>query len=617
MTSFKPAPIPGFELPRLKELYNLELLDTERGERFDRYIKLITTIFNMPIVTISLLDAKRQWFIATCGLPLSDADRNKSLCAYTILEKDMLIIEDTKKNPISINNVHVISEPYIRFYAGVVLRGPTGLPVGTMCIMNHKTYNLSNEEQQRLLLIGKMVEHELQYNYHLNEIKKNVETKIYYDELTGLPNKRLIKEQLLYIAKPSANQTIIVAALTIIDYEKLKEAFGQDFMAKIILHIRDKLNHLVENKNILLGYDKDHFLIIFFNQSKQSILSALISPIINIFNELFKIKNYEVKVDGAIGICIYPDDTEDIKILIEQATSTMYRSKTNKSLFEVYSQQKTEELVKIFDLTAKFTKALKHNQFQIVYQPKVDIQTGVISGAEALCRWQDENNNSISPQIFIHIAETSHQIIPLTIFILHKVCENIKRWLEMGIEVVAVSVNLPSEFLLKPDFLETIKAILNEYKIDSKYLIFEVLETSLFLDIDLAIKQMLAITQQLGIRFALDDFGTGYSSLTYMKQLPIQILKIDKAFIKNMTLSKKDAALVRAIIAFANNLDLKVIAEGVETEEQLIYLKSYNCDYVQGFLFSKPVTVKEFFRLLRDHKNVSFPILKKISRDQT
>lgn len=308
----------------------------------------------------------------------------------------------------------------------------------------------------------------------------------------------------------------------------------------------------------------------------------------------------QVYVNSSIGITLYPDDTENSDDLIKFADIAMYHAKDQgKNHYQFYSHQLNVDLQNRLQMNSHMRHALDRNLFFLHYQPKIETRTGKIMGLEALIRWNDPKLGAISPAVFIPIAEESGLITPITEWVLNEVCRQCKAWLDSGLNIVPVAVNVSSIQFKRRDLTNMIKTALNKTGLAPEYLEIELIETSLLTDTKEA-AEILRDLSDLNVKVALDDFGTGYSSLSYLNDLPIQTLKIDRSFIKNIVEVDQEYAIVDAIIVLAHALDLQVIAEGVETTIQLEYLKDRSCDQLQGYLINKPLPNEQIPKLLKN-----------------
>lgn len=318
----------------------------------------------------------------------------------------------------------------------------------------------------------------------------------------------------------------------------------------------------------------------------------------NMFDRFWEVGDNWYYLNASFGIAIFPDDGEKSDILIRNVYTALHYAKIrNKGNYEIFHKSMNDEMKESKEIEAKIKTALEEGQFLVYYQPQIDINNNCIIGAEALIRWSDGEGGFISPGKFIPIAEESGLINPIGNFVLNSACEMNKKWINAGFKPICISVNLSPRQFRDEDLLDNIKEILHKTGLNSQWLALEITEGAAIKDIDYTI-ELLESLRKLGIKIYLDDFGTGYSSLSYLKRLPIDVLKMDRDFICGINIDSKEKAIAKTIINLGHSLGLKVKAEGVETDEQLRFLKDNGCDYVQGFLFSKPLPAEEFEKLL-------------------
>ena len=330
--------------------------------------------------------------------------------------------------------------------------------------------------------------------------------------------------------------------------------------------------------------------------------AAVAKRIARTFAEPFALGERQVSVTASIGIAVYPDDGPTAEDLLHKADAAMYHAKAQgRNGHTFYSHDIQDRAIRRMQLESDLHLAIKSGEFVLHYQPKLDLHTGAVSGAEALLRWRRGSDGTlVSPGEFIPVAEESGLIVPMGDWILRTACAQTAAWRAEGLASLRVAVNLSAAQFKQPTLMERIKAALAHSGLPPSNLIFEITETMLIDDIALS-AAVLKRMKDMGIGIAIDDFGTGYSSLTYLKQLPIDELKVDRSFVANLPGSPDDAAIVNATIALAHSLRLKTVAEGVESLEQLTFLREAGCDQAQGFLISRPIAPDAFARWLRDH----------------
>lgn len=594
---------PEFEQSRLQELYALNILDTLKEERFERFTSLISNIFNVPIVIISLIDQHREWFKSHLGLLINEISRDASFHAHIFDEKEILIIKNVKIDPCLKDNYFVLNFPDIFFYAGAILRGPTGKVIGALSIIDKKPRAFNYRQQKQLIHFARLVEHELCFSYYANKVRIATENASFNDFLTGLPNRQILQERLEQTVEVAQSpQQIAVISLRINQLQELKSSAGAAVINYIISETSIRLKKTLMKSDGISLWEEDHFILFITINPQTSSLLIKLEKILSVLEGDFEFNDEKYALTTNIGISIFPTDSHDAHQLVENSIYAMrLLSPDSKPPYRFFSEEATTKLTKEFELEHLLIKAIETKSLKVYYQPKIDISSGLICGVEALCRWSDPAYGTISPKDFIPIAEQSDLIIHLGEWVLKEACLKNKEWQSKGLRHIPISVNVSKKQLMKKDFPDDIKKILKATKLHAKYLDLEITESTL-INIDDVVENLNIIFKS-GISFSLDDFGTGFSSLSYLKNLPLQTLKIDISFIKDMVSNKHDAVMVRTIIAMAKALGLVCIAEGVENNNQLLFLQAYQCDQIQGYLFSQPLTADEFAVLLAE-KNI-------------
>lgn len=333
----------------------------------------------------------------------------------------------------------------------------------------------------------------------------------------------------------------------------------------------------------------------------QKLLQAVALPV------PFKIDGTtELFVTGSAGISIYPRDGDNAEGLLKAADTAMHNAKSlGGNAFNFFAEEMNQRLSTRIVLEGALRRALEQNELQVYYQPKVSLLSGEVLGAEALVRWPHPDKGMISPVDFIPLAEETGLIIPLGEWVLNTACAQMRQWLDAQLPVPPIAVNLSARQFLQPDLIAMIRGALDKHQLTPQLLEMEITESTAMVNIDKAISILHAL-KALGILISLDDFGTGYSSLSYLKRFPINHLKIDRAFVRDITTDPDDALICKAVIGLAHNLKMSVIAEGVETEGQMNYLRQHHCDEMQGYYFSRPLPAEDFAALLADGRRLAF-----------
>lgn len=429
------------------------------------------------------------------------------------------------------------------------------------------------------------------------ETEEKISSLAYLDPLTGLPNRRLFNERLASALESSArtDEAFSLLYMDLDHFKMVNDTFGHSIGDALLSEVTERLkNQAMENDTVSrLGGDEFTLLL---PKSDARKAADFAQRVLDSFNEAFHFNGEELFVTPSIGISVYPTDGQDADTLIKHADLALYRVKEQgKNNFQFFTPAMNEEYSRRSKIAIGLRKGLDRGEFTIHYQPQIDIPSGAIIGAEALVRWTHPHLGPISPAEFIPVAEETGAIIALGEFVLREACHQNKAWQDAGMPPLRMAINISARQFAQTDICGSVRSALADSGLDAKYLELELTESIIQGTSD-AVATMQEL-KAMGLHLSIDDFGTGYSSLSYLKLFPIDTLKIDQYFTRNLLVDTKDAALVDTIIRLAHNLELKVIAEGVETAEQLEFLKARRCDYAQGYLFNRPLSPEEFGRI--------------------
>ncbi len=455
------------------------------------------------------------------------------------------------------------------------------------------------------------------------QAERQIQYLAYYDDLTGLPNRVLFKDRVEYSLKETHRYSGLVAVLflDLDNFKKINDTLGHrmgDLMLKEVARrlktcLRDsdtiarKNENLPENSLARLGGDEFTVLLINIGQIEDA--AKVSQRILDVISQPITLDSHEVIITASIGISICCIEDDNVDSLLKHADTAMYKAKKEgKNNYKFFDQSMNTSVMRRLDLENKLRKAYIKGEFILHYQPQFDIITGEIAGMEALIRWQHPEMGMVPPMEFITLAEETGLILPIGEWVLHTACEQNKAWQEAGFSPISISVNLSSQQFKNNDIINTVSKALINTGMGPQYLVLEITESVIMHNNEKTVG-LLNNLKAMGLSLAMDDFGTGYSSLSYLKRFPLDIIKIDRSFIRDVVKSSEDAAIVKAIIAMAESLKLKVIAEGVETKQQLAFLSEQGCTHAQGFLFSHPLQANDISKLLKrekGHDMVSF-----------
>jgi len=431
--------------------------------------------------------------------------------------------------------------------------------------------------------------------------EERVQFLAYYDALTGLPNRTLLQDRLAK-ALAGARRRKDKVAILFLDLDRFKDindSLGHSVGDLLLQEVAERLKTWAREQDTVARVGGDEFLIVLTGLKDVADAAVATERIVNLMTAGFVVRGHPVNVSCSIGVSIFPEHSADCETLIKNADAAMYSAKENgRNRFQFFTEDMNAQGVERLTLENSLRLALDKKELFLVYQPQMDIATGRITGLEALLRWQHPDLGLVPPDKFIRIAENSGLIVPIGEWVVRTACCQARKWQDEGLPPVSVAVNVSAVQFRQEGFCELIRRVLYETGLAPQYLELELTESLLLANADL----MLSVVQELkamGVTLAIDDFGTGYSSFSYLRQFRVSKLKIDRVFIRDVAVNPDDAAITTAIISMAKSLRLKVIAEGVEDEAQMSFLRAHQCDEIQGYYFSKPLAVDKVADKLR------------------
>jgi len=445
--------------------------------------------------------------------------------------------------------------------------------------------------------------------HDITDIKRNreqIKYQAYHDALTDLPNRQLFYDRLeMALAHAKRNEKMVGVMFVDLDkFKNINDSLGHNIGDLLLQEAAKRLKSCCRHEDTVSRFGDDEFTIILPGIKEGGHTIEVAQRIVEFFSEPFALKGHEIISSASIGITLYPTDGDDVSTLVKNADIAMYRAKEQgRNTYELYTKAMYNRVVERVELENNLRKALKNNEFRVYYQPQVDIKTGFISGTEALVRWQRSENELILPDKFIPVAEDTDIIFPLGEWVLRTACKQTKTWHDAGFESLSIAVNLSAKQFQDKHLVRVVRNVLEETDLAPKFLCLEITENTVMKDIESAVKIM-AEFEEIGVHLSIDDFGTGYSSLSYLKRFPLHEIKIDKSFVQEIPCHRDDMAIAKAILSLAHSLNLKVLAEGVETQAQLEFMRTNSCDGIQGYLFSRPIQPEEIPVLLKEGKRL-------------
>jgi len=418
----------------------------------------------------------------------------------------------------------------------------------------------------------------------------------YHDTLTDLPNRMLFIDRLkqALITARHYRRMVAVFFLDLDHFKRINDTLGHVVGDSLLKEVCCRLKTVLSEADTMTRISGDEFTILLTNINYTEDAAKVAEKIAVVLKPPFNVEGHELFLSSSIGISFFPTDGENAENLLKNAETAMYRAKEQgRDTYKLYSSAMNARAFERLVLENSLRHALDRNEFRVYYQPLLDIRTGEIAGAEALVRWQHARFGLVPPTEFIPLAEETGLIVPIGEWVLRTACEQIKAWQMEGLSPIRIAVNLSTRQFLDENLFQMVERVLGETKLDSDYLELELTEGALMKNVEEIVRTLKQL-KALGIRFSIDDFGTGYSSLSNLRRFPINTLKIDYSFVRDITVDPDDAAIAKAIISMAHTLKLEVIAEGVETASQYEFLSSHHCDKLQGFMIGRPVPADEF-----------------------
>lgn len=437
----------------------------------------------------------------------------------------------------------------------------------------------------------------------ISSIKKSQEQLEYiahHDPLTKLPNRLLLDERLKQSIKQASRieKSLAVIFLDLDHFKHINDSFGHPLGDELLKQVSDRILHTLRGTDTIARVGGDEFIIILENIDKYENVGLTTEKLITSFELPFQLSTNEISISASLGISLYPHDGKTAEELLRNADSAMYKAKeAGRNTFQFYTKKMTDEAYERVTIENEIRQALVNKEFILNYQPQWNLATHQLIGLEALIRWNHPEKGLIPPSKFIPVAEDSGLILQIDKWVINQACQQTKAWIESGLYNGQIAINISGIQFNRGDLQKDVKQALEKSQLPVSFLELEITEGYLMNNISKSIDQLKAL-KSLGVTISIDDFGTGYSSLSYLKQLPIQKLKIDQSFIRDIPSDPNDMAIANAILALGKSLDLRVIAEGVETEAQSKFLADNGCPEVQGYLYSRPLSTDKVDELL-------------------
>ncbi len=564
---------------------------------------IISEVTNTNNFYIALVDWKTEiltfpYFVDEKDSQPKPAKLKNGLTEYVLRsEQSILLNEDLYKNLVKQKAIDIVGSQCTN-WLGVPLKLTNGKTIGMIGIQSYdKKIKFTEEDKKILLFVSDQVAMAIKRKIDDIQIHKQA----HYDQLTGLTNKALFHDRLEHAIEHARRHDEVLAVM-FIDLDNFKyvnDSMGHSAGDKLITIIANRLKDCVRKGDTVSRWGGDEFTVLLPSVKRLSGIYKLCNRILTEKFSNIVVEGQELRITASIGISIFPQDGDDADKLIKNADAAMYKSKElGKNQYNLYEPQMNDKILERISFENGLFKAMQNEEFTLVYQPQIELNKNKIIGFEALVRWDSPEKGVLAPYKFIPIAEETNLILPLGEWIIKEVCKLNKEWHDRGHKNLTAAVNISAKQFYQSDIVQIVKKSIEKSKLDPNYLELELTESIIMDDVDKAIKIFNEL-KSMGIKISIDDFGTGYSSLSYLKQFPIDCLKIDQSFISNLTKdSINDITIANLVIDLGHKLGLQVIAEGVETQQQIDFLSEYACDKIQGYIVSKPLNKHEFEKLL-------------------
>lgn len=596
---------PRGEMDRLLSLFAYEILETPAEQAYDDITALAAYLCGTPVGLISLVDADRQWFKSRHGLQLEGTDRTVSFCSHAIEGDDLFVVEDARVDRRFADNPLVQGEQGVVFYAGMPIEVKGGHKIGTLCVIDHVPRQLDDEQRAALRALARQAVSLLELRRmaldlgSLHEqrtaLERELETLSTHDSLTGLENRHAFRQGLGRMLSLATRQKSVLACLylDLDNFKLVNDSLGHAQGDYLLVTAGQRVKHAIRATDLFARLGGDEFGLVLADVASAEEVAHVATKLRALLTAPYQIDGHTVYVGCSIGISLAPDDGTDIDTLLRHADIALYHAKgAGKGDFRFYAPDMNERVVARMNLEAELRVAVTEQQFTVSYQPQIACGSDAIVGVEALLRWPRVGRASVGPNVFVALAEELHLGAQMGTWVLEQACAQFARWRAQGVEITRLAVNVSASQLV-PEFVATVMRILAHNAIRPEVLELEIIENQILHDIANAERVLSALRTQ-GVRVALDDFGTGYSSLSLLRELKVDALKIDRAFVQEVADGNGDTAIVSAMIALAHRLGLSVTAEGVEQPQQLVALRAMGCDDYQGFLASPALAPETF-----------------------
>jgi diguanylate cyclase (GGDEF)-like protein len=586
---------------RIAALRDLGLLDTEPEPEFDRFTRLAVDLLGVPVALVSLVERDRQFFKSACGLAGDWAQARQtplshSFCQHVVARRQPLVIADAREHPLVADNLAVRDLSVIA-YAGLPLTLADGHVVGAFCAIDTRRHDWTEQELRILDDLAVAIRTQL-------ELRRALARQSLRDGLTGLPNRALTVAYADQLIAAHGEGELVALAVGIDDMGTVNDAYGTTHGDRVLSLVARRIAHQLESDDILGRLEGDVFAILRPRACDQLQALTLAHEIrAAIGAEPVAVRGDRLSVSATVGLSTVAAEVDidaehdvdaaiDGATLLTRAAEAMRLAKQRRGQVAVADTATAARSAARLRLRGALTGALGRDEISVAFQPIVELSTGFTRGFEALARWVHPDLGAVSPTDFVPVAEATGDIVRIGEHVLRVACRQLARWRAQSGDDLQVTVNFSPVQLAVPNIADVVSSILAEAQLPGESLALEITE-GVFLSPGELERRNLERIRERGVQIALDDFGTGYSTLSYLKRLPVDVLKVDRCFLDGLETDRRDAALMRAILSIGSGMDLQVVAEGIETKAQRELLRLSGCRLGQGFLFAHPLPADE------------------------
>lgn len=570
------------------------------GESLHGVATLASQITQCPMAAVSLKDSQNPWFNARVGLDDAAPSRSAAFCAHALQGGELFEVEDARLDSRFANNPVVQGEAAIRYYCGIPLISAAGEPLGVLCVMDHWPRRLEPAQRKALALLAgsltALAQQRIQLRCLEDEIvrRRHAEQQALHlasrDALTGLVNRAALMDRLDHAMKSAARNGAQVAFLfmDLDGFKMVNDSLGHAVGDDILIHTAERLRLNLRESDTVARLGSDEFGVVLELADEDHIPAHMALKLLQAMAAPFLVGNMQLSVQGCIGIACYPEHADTPETLVQAADLALCHAKSRgRGRHAVFIKEMNRQAVERVTLEQDLREALDGDEFLLQYQPQVALNGTGLSGLEALVRWRHPRLGLTAPARFIPLAEESGLIAPLGLRVLDLALAQVRSWLDLGFSPPRVAVNV-SPLQLRHGFDAQVRERLKRHGVEARRLEIEITESALSSD-DAEIVEVIEALHRMGVSIAVDDFGVGYSSFALLRRLPLSTLKIDRSFVQDVATSRRDAAIVQAIIQMGRGMGMRLLAEGVEAEEQQAALRALACDDQQGHLISRPL----------------------------